>query len=279
MTSRSTKLIIDKNHESEGDEVSSGLRDSYLSSAAESVVIVILSRVSLVSTLSQTSQSLWLTLSCSRENNWEGCELCTRYHFSSIYSILDSLDRPHSTLTTTSSLLRKSNIHLSSLHLVNTPNHCKILCKERKKWNGKYGFVNNVDLKRYVLMWSSICRNMQNLQMKIINLSLGPLQRMPREKSMLYSVTFSSINAQFCNIAFSQMVYCPNWCSYYIPFHLTFIHKLSFSQRMKVGLSYLYSSCQLRSSLLSVHILALAESSWDCQSRLWWHVRYSAVLL
>ena len=96
-----------------------------------------------------------------------------------------------------------------------------------------------MDLKRYVLMWSSICRNMQNLQMKIINLSLGPLQRMPREKSMLYSVTFSSINAQFCNIAFSQMVYCPNWCSYYIPFHLTFIRKLSFSQWMKVGLSYL----------------------------------------
>ena len=83
------------------------------------------------------------------------------------------------------------------------------------------------------LMWTSICRNMQNLQNENHKFELRSFQRVPREKSMLYSVTFSSINAQFCNIAFSQMVYCPNWCSYYIPFHLTFIHKLSFSQRGK----------------------------------------------
>ena len=55
--------------------------------------------------------------------------------------------------------------------------------------------------------------------MKIINLSLNPLQRMPGEKSMLYSVTFSSINAQFCNIAFSQMVYCTQIAAALITFH------------------------------------------------------------
>ena len=116
-----------------------------------------------------------------------------------------------------------------------------------------------------------ILQKYANLQMKIINLSLDPLQRMPGEKSMLYSVTFSSINAQFCNIAFSQMVYCLNWCSYYIPFHLTFIHKLSFSQPregrwIELCSIYLYPE-------LSAHftLFTSPQSSGYLQSRLRWH--------